>query len=120
MSYEGQLATVLAKADLGDPVDVWTDHSEWFTPFGRVSRTEAVDGELLNPGPVIMARHTSLLQIMGSMGEPPLPTKLRFDEQNRLYLTVTAANGEWTWRLLRSKHVSAYDGYLGFIGRWPD
>lgn len=119
-TYEERLDAVIARADLGEPVDVQVDDGNWVTPFGIVSRTSVDDGNLMNVGPVILLRRTSQLQILGSFGGPPLPTKLRFDDQHRLYLTVTAPNGEWTWRLLQSSYVSDWDGYPVFIGRWPD
>lgn len=119
MTYEEHLAAVIAQADLGEPVDVWTENGLWYTPFGQVCRMEVADGMLLNVGPVIMARHNTLLEVMGSMGEPPLPTKLRFDARKRLLLTVTAANGEWTW-LLNSSTFTGIDGRPVFVGRWPD
>jgi hypothetical protein len=97
----------LAKANLGDPVSVWhEDH--WRTDIGAVSVIRVKGDSAIGVGPVILIRRDRLIDIIA--GKPqPLPTSSKIDELGRLFITISAENGSWTWRVRPGESDLPYD-----------
>ena len=94
-------------------------------PVYMPRRTSA--GDIENVGPVLLIRRStkpraSEFQIAGNGILEAAKSALKFDDQKRLYLTITAVNGQWTWQLRRATGSRHYelDDYELYVGIWRD
>lgn len=123
--YARRLDGVLSAAKFGEPVEVRHNDGKWTTPFGPVVRAATVGETGLGVGPVVLIRRDPDRRPLRIYGTPPpsdyVRTKLRFDDEKRLYLTAIADNGTWVWRLYKAADGCELSrGNPMFVGVWRD
>ena len=124
--YAKRIERVLTKANFGEPVEVHQDDTgTWVTRFGPVVRASTVGKTGLGVGPVVLLRRDPDRQPFRIYGTPPgvdhVRTRLKSDDDNRLYLTATADNGTWVWQLHRAAEgCRLAKGNPMFVGVWRD
>lgn len=120
-------ARVFARADKGDPIKVWYSESgQAMTDLGPVQMPIVKGGHAENVGPIVLIRRSTVCRPrffqMAGRGLRDMTCALKFDGQRRLYFTLKAENGTWTWQVRRGVGEGHFelDGYELYVGIWRD